>query len=241
MGQLLFVRHGQASLLKTYYDDLSDHGREQATALGRYFGEHGWTVDAVVSGPARRHVDTAIAIGKAVEAMEKPWPALEQRPGLDEHDNLSLVRASVGSLSDDAEVVALRREMLEAHSREERSEKFQRLFEAVMIRWLRGDFEPQGVETWTQFRARVLSYLEALTSSGAEDAPGTILAVSSEGPLAVLLQRALGLDDEAAFQLAWRVRNSSITTFLFDERGRLSLDSFNALPHIPDRGAWTFR
>ena len=150
------------------------------------------------------------------------------------------MRASVGSLSDDAEVVALRREMLEAHSREERSERFQRLFEAVMIRWLRGDFEPQGVETWTQFRARVLSCLEAITS-GPEATERSLLVVSSEGPLAVMLQRALELDDEASFRLAWRVRNSSLSNFLFDERGRLALDSFNALPHIPDRSAWTFR
>ena len=164
MGQLLFVRHGQASLLKTYYDDLSDHGREQALALGSFFAEHGWGFDAVYAGPARRHLDTANAVGKAVGERELAWPEVQTLPGLDEHDNLSLVRASVGSLSDDAEVVALRRDMLEAHSREERSERFQRLFEAVMIRWLRGDFEPQGVETWTQFRARVLSCLEAVTS-----------------------------------------------------------------------------
>lgn len=240
MGQLLFVRHGQASLLKTYYDDLSDHGRQQAIALGQHFVEHGWSFDAVYSGPARRHVDTVNAIGTALAEAEPPWPELCQRPGLDEHDTLSLVRASVGSLSDDDEVVALRREMLEAHSRQERSERFQRLFEAVMLRWLRGEFEPQGVETWTQFRARVLSCLEAITSS-ADDPSRSILVVSSVGPLAVLLQRALGLDDEASFRLGWRVRNTGLCQFLFDERGRLGLDSFNALPHIPDRGAWTLR
>lgn len=240
MGQLLFVRHGQASLLKTYYDDLSDHGRQQAVALGRHFVEHGWSFAEVYSGPARRHVDTVDAIGSALAEAERPWPELRQRTGLDEHDTLSLVRASVGSLSDDDEVVALRREMLEAHSRQERSERFQRLFEAVMLRWLRGEFEPQGVETWTQFRARVLSCLEAITSA-ADDPSRSILVVSSVGPLAVLLQRALGLDDEASFRLGWRVRNTGLCQFLFDERGRLGLDSFNALPHIPDRGAWTLR
>ncbi|MEX1363968.1 MAG: histidine phosphatase family protein [Nannocystaceae bacterium] len=238
MSEILFVRHGQASLLKTYYDDLSDQGREQATGLGRFLAEHEWTFDAVVSGPARRHLDTANAIGKAVAERQQPWPQLETLAGLDEHDNLSLVRASVGSLSDDAEVVALRRDMLEASGREERSERFGRLFEAVVIRWLQGDFEPQGVETWTQFRARVLSCIEAMTTT---EPARRLLVISSLGPLAVLLQRALELDDAAAFRLAWRARNTSLTTFGFDARGRLSLDAFNALPHMPDRASWTLR
>ncbi|MEM7155938.1 MAG: histidine phosphatase family protein [Myxococcota bacterium] len=239
MGQLLFVRHGQASLLKTYYDDLSDHGREQANALGRFFAEHGWGFDAVYCGPARRHVDTASLVGKLLEEKGTTWNEPKQLAGLDDHDALSLVRASVGSLSDDEEVVALRRKMLDASSREERSACFQRLFEAVMIRWLRGDFEPQGVETWTQFRARVLSCVETMTSS--HDPDTQMLVFSSVGPLAVLIQRALELDNEASFAIAWRLRNTSMTNFLFDERGKLSLDFFNALPHMPDRSTWTLR
>lgn len=239
MAQFLFVRHAQASLLKTYYDDLSDHGRGQAAALGRFFAEHAWTASAVYSGPARRHIDTGNTIARVIADKEGRWPELEQLSGLDEHDSLSLVRASVGSLSDDAEVVALRREMLEATSREQRSECFARLFEAVVLRWLRGDFEPQGLETWTQFRARVLSCVETMTAS--QEPSARLVAISSTGPLAVLLQRALKLDDAASFRLAWRSRNASLTNFVFDERGRFSLDSFNALPHLPDESSWSFR
>ena len=107
MGQILFVRHGQASLLKTYFDDLSDHGRDQATALGRFLADHGWNFDIVYSGPARRHVDTASIVCEMLRKEDTAWREPEQLAGFDEHDALSLVRASVGSLSDDQEVVAM--------------------------------------------------------------------------------------------------------------------------------------
>jgi broad specificity phosphatase PhoE len=239
MGQLLVIRHGQESLMRTNYDDLSEQGREQSTALGECFAAHGWDFDLVFTGPAVRHRDTARRVGKAMAAAGRPWPDPTELPGLDEHDDLSLVRASVGSLSDDEEVVRLRREMLEVRDREERSRRFQRLFEVVMTRWLQGDFEPQGVESWPQFRARVLSCVEMMT---ALCDPETRIAVfTSVGPVAVLLQRALGIDDAASFRLAWRLRNSSLTSFQFDGRGVLSLDVFNALPHLRDPSRWTLR
>jgi broad specificity phosphatase PhoE len=239
MGQLLVVRHGQEALRRTNYDDLSERGREQSAALGECFGAHGWDFDLVYTGPALRHRDTARRVGKAMEAAGRPWPPPTELPGLDEHDDLSLVRASVGSLSDDDEVVGLRREMLEVRDREERSRRFQRLFEAVMIRWLRGDFEPQGVETWPQFRARVLSCVETMTSLCSPET--RILVFTSAGPVAVLLQRALGLDDVTSFDLAWRLRNTALTDLRFDGRGRLSLEMFNVLPHLRDPKEWTLR
>jgi broad specificity phosphatase PhoE len=118
MGQLLVVRHGQESMMRTNFDDLSEQGREQATALGEHLAGHGWGIDLVYSGPALRHRDTARRVGKAVVEAGHAWPEPMELPGLDELDELSLVRASVGSLSDDAEVVGLRREMLEVRGRE---------------------------------------------------------------------------------------------------------------------------
>lgn len=225
--------------MRTNYDDLSERGREQSAALGECFAAHGWELDLVYTGPAVRHRDTARRVGKAMEAAGRAWPEPMELPGLDEHDDLSLVRASVGMLSDDEEVVRLRREMLEVRDREERSRRFQRLFEVVMVRWLQGDFEPQGVETWPQFRARVLSCVETMTSLC--EPQTRIVAFTSVGPAAVLLQRALGIDDAASFALAWRLRNTSLTSFEFDGRGRLSLDVFNALPHLRDQSEWTLR
>jgi len=237
MGQLIVVRHGQASLMRTNYDDLSERGREQSTMLGQCFAEHGWSFDSVYTGPAMRHRDTMRRVGRELDAAERSWPEPVELAGLAENDDLSLVRASVGSLSDDEEVVRLRQEMLDVRDKEERSRRFQLLYEAVMLRWLGGDFEPQGVESWPQFRARVLSCVETMTSLCQPEA--RIVAFTSVGPVAVLLQRALGVDDQTSFRLAWRLRNSALTEFSFDGRGRLLLESFNAVPHLRDPSTWT--
>ena len=41
-------------------------------------------------------------------------------------------------------------------------------------------------------------------------------------------------------ELSWRLRNCSLTEFVFT-RGRVTLDSFNAVPHLGDAARWTYR
>jgi broad specificity phosphatase PhoE len=237
MGQLVVVRHGQASLMKADYDELSERGRAQATALGTHLAAQGWGFDVVYAGPARRHRDTAALAGEAVRAASRPWPETVVLPELDEHDAFGLIQAAVAALGHEPEITAGQQALLAARSPVERSRGFQRLFEAVMARWMQGSFEPPGVETWPQFRARVLVGLEIILQADR----GRAMAFSSVGPLAVLLQRALGTDDAASFRTAWRLRNASLTAFAFDGAGRFTLDAFNALPHLPNSSTWTFR
>jgi broad specificity phosphatase PhoE len=249
MGQLVVVRHGQASLLKvgaggpaatssstSEYDELSEHGKAQARALGAYLAAHGPSFEAVYTGPARRQRDTAALAGEVVREHGGAWPEATVLPELDEHDAFALLRAAGSQLGEEPEIAAGQRAWLGAGSPAERSRSFQRLFEAVMHRWMQGRFEPEAVERWPRFRARVLAGLERIVAG-----PPRAVAFSSVGPLAVLLQRALGTDDAASFRTAWRIRNASITTFVFDGAGRFTLDAFNALPHLPDPSAWTFR
>lgn len=223
--------------MKAEYDELSEHGRAQARALGVCFAAQGWAFDAAYTGPARRQRDTAALAGEAVQAAARPWPAVVELPGLDEHDAFGLLRAAGSALAHEPEILAGHQAFVDAALPSERSRAFQRLFEAVMARWIEQRFEPAGVETWPRFRARVLAALEIVLAAGASRA----VAFTSVGPLAVLLQRALGTDDAASFRTAWRIRNASLTTFVFDGAGRFTLDAFNALPHLPDPSAWTFR
>ena len=60
------------------------------------------------------------------------------------------------------------------------------------------------------------------------------------GAVTVCLQVALGCPNRVAFDIGWRVRNASITEFLFS-RDRLTLENFNGLPHLTDRSLITFR
>ena len=62
MGQLLLVRHGQASWGNEDYDVLSPLGWEQSRMLGTALGERGLSPEVVVQGGMRRHRETALGV-----------------------------------------------------------------------------------------------------------------------------------------------------------------------------------
>ena len=238
MGQLFIVRHGQASLLTSDYDRLSEHGRVQARRLGEHWARRGMAVDAVFSGPAKRQRDTAALVAEAMHEASAPWPSVEILPELDEHDAFTMVAKAVPRLQDDPLVAPLARVVAVAQGREERSRAFQQLFEAVMVRWLGGELELDEVERWPEFRERVERGLRTMIEARASGR--RLVAFTSVGPTAVMLRSALQTSDRRSFETAWRQRNASISTFAFG-KGRFTLDAYNTLPHLPDPNDWTFR
>jgi len=54
------------------------------------------------------------------------------------------------------------------------------------------------------------------------------------------VQLALGSDDDTTLSLAFRVRNSSVSEFMFSGE-RFSLASFNETPHLSDAALVTVR
>ena len=65
-------------------------------------------------------------------------------------------------------------------------------------------------------------------------------AFTSVGAVTACLQVSLGCSDRTALDLGWRVRNCSITDFLFSG-DRLTLEGFNAYPHLEDPTTVTYR
>lgn len=116
------------------------------------------------------------------------------------------------------------------------SAAFQRRFEAAMLAWLNGD-AAQGAEPWPAFRDRVREELARITGAGSG---GRRVAVfTSGGPIGLSVQTALAAPDRSFLEVNWRVRNCSVTEFVFCA-SRLSLDSFNSLAHL-DRALHTWR
>ena len=112
---------------------------------------------------------------------------------------------------------------------------FQKTFEVAMARWLEGN--ANGAESFATFRERVLRGLRAL-QQGASNRK--VVLFTSGGPIGVLVQTSLNAPDRAFLDVNWRVRNCSISEFVFSS-DRLSLDSFNAVPHLTDDRLRTFR
>lgn len=97
-----------------------------------------------------------------------------------------------------------------------------------MHAWLNDAVTHPAVESWPAVRQRVQAALHAVINQ-----PGSrrVAVFTSGGPIGIAVMTALGAPDAHALELNWRLRNASLTSFVFS-RGRLSLDSFNHTPHL---------
>jgi len=241
VGTLFVLRHAQASLFARDYDELSELGRLQAAALGRHFAalSAGGEIrfDRIVTGPAKRHRDTAAIMLDAMGDAGDLFPAPQLVPGFDEHDAFGLVAKSLPTLeAAEPEIRDLARGARELQDPRERSATWQRLFEAIMERWLADEVVAAGVESWADFQSRVDSATSDLLAQAQGAGNGQrILLVTSVGPAAALLHRATSAPATQAFRTAWRQRNASLSRFLFSQE-RLTLDAFNLVDHFtPDQ------
>jgi broad specificity phosphatase PhoE len=203
-------------------------------------GEGTPAFDAVICGPARRHLETAALVGEGLSASGLSWPTPTVMPGFDEHDGHGLVTAALAWLhrtnQPDEGLLKLAAEAADPqHDRRRRSKAWQLLFEAIMSRWIRDALELDGVESWASFDARVCDAFAHVRAH----ARGEVALFTSVGPIAVMLARVLELPAERAFEQAWRLYNCSITRIVYSGV-RMTLDGFNEVAHLPHQH-WTHR
>jgi broad specificity phosphatase PhoE len=201
MSTLTLVRHAQATPFDTITDRLSPLGEEQSRRLGEYWRSHGVTHDEIYTGTLVRHLRTAVLAGIG---------SFTQNPAFNEYPAEAILRASpnYATTSD--------------------NRAFQKMFEAIMPRWIDGSLTAPGLESWIDFRTRVTAAFRRILEG---EGNRRVLVITSGGPIGIAVQSALHAPDQTAIELNWRIRNCSITEFVFT-RGRVSLDTFNATPHL---------
>lgn len=203
MGQLLLVRHGQASWGAADYDVLSLTGERQAETLGRTLA--GLAPDVVVHGSMRRQRRTA-----EIVAQTAGWDVgltLDER--WNEMDHLAVLAAQPQPFDGEPD-----------------ARQFQAWFEAATERWTSGEHDHQYEESFPEFRARVAAGLDALVSAG------TAVVVTSGGPISSVTGALLAGDLATYVRLAPVVINASVSRVVSGRRG-LTLVSFNEHQHLP--------
>jgi broad specificity phosphatase PhoE len=231
MSELTLIRHGQAAAFSPDSDRLTDLGRRQAERLGQYLLERGIRFDEVHSGTLRRHLETEQIVGAVIQDAGEPWPTAIRHAGWNEYDAGAILAELGGLLAGRDPAYARLVDEFEARaSAPDRNRYFQRMLEAVMDCWLRGELAAEGVEAFAGFHDRV-----RLVRSTILENPGSrhVAVFTSGGPIGVCVQLALEAPTHVAVKLNWRIKNCSLTEFLFSAAGRLSLDSFNAVAHLP--------
>lgn len=239
MGTLVLVRHGQARPFEKESDQLSTIGERQARALGEYWLRRKVVFDEVYSGTLVRQVRTAELVGQAFAEAGLAWPDLRSTPGLNEYDANGITGKLIPALARrDEKFCRLHAAFEENKHTPDRNRHFQKMFEVVTSVWLGGELEVDGVESWSAFRARVRGALKQIIT-----APGSgrrVAVFTSGGVIGATVQSVLEAPDRQALGINWRVKNCSLTEFTFGG-GRISLDSFNALPHLENQELQTFR
>ncbi len=235
---IYLVRHGQASFMQDNYDLLSDLGREQARALGRYWQERAFTSDCCLVGTLSRQTETASLIAEAFENAGSPFPDRISREFFNEHEAATLYHHLLPELLNEAPQAALKAELEEkGHKDPQVKRKLLKIFFECTLRWAKGELELGGFESYAHFRQRVKQGFEMLQKLS--ETHKSIVLVSSGGVIGALLGHVLDLSDEKVIEMNWQVRNASVSEL--SGRGRkFYLRSFNEMPHLPQKEQWSY-
>jgi broad specificity phosphatase PhoE len=238
MSVLTLVRHAQASLFADDYDVLSPLGETQARLLGEFWARCHIDFDEVYCGPRARQRQTAEIVGSAFTQVGRSWPEPVVLSELDEYDLGGILQTLAPGLARQDAAFA---ELLARYQRDEagpnRKRSFGRVFEALTLHWATTSSSQDGVEGFPAFRDRVERALRCV-----REKPGSARRVAlftSGGFIGTSVRLALDAPDRMALEVNWRVRNCSLTEFVFT-KDRFTLDSFNALPHLEDPALWTY-
>jgi broad specificity phosphatase PhoE len=225
--QIFVIRHGQASARSRDYDVLSPLGARQAARLGERFAQQGPRIDAVFSGPRRRHRDTARHLIEAARAAGAELPDAIELPGSDElplPGILALWLPRFVATDPVARAVAEQRF-------DYGDDDIRALLGRAMTAWASGEVASPSLPSFAMFVARIADALAHLRAHAE-----TTLLVTSAGPMAATLHlcgHPAAATPEATMALTVAVENCALTRVAADDV-RLTIADALDVSHLAD-------
>jgi broad specificity phosphatase PhoE len=227
---LTLVRHGQSGSFGTERA-LTPLGEAQAARLACGWLKHGVRFDEVYSGTLARQVRTEEIVAETFRDAGEPWPEAQRDGAWNEYD------AGGALVCAEPQVAELKTAAEAARGGPDKNRMFHRLLVAAMGLWMDGAIAGDHIEPWPAFRDRVSGALARLMAGR----PNRRVAVfTSGGVIGFAVHRAMQSPERVFLDVNWRVRNASLSEFLFD-RERLTLDAFNRIGHLEDEKLWSYR
>ncbi len=239
MSQLILVRHGQAAFLSDNYDQLSPLGEEQARLLGDFWTQRNISFNAFFTGPRERQIKTGEIVVDRYRKAGLTAPELVLLEEFDEYDADGIMKHLLPQLMEqDDRYRQLQLAFAASESSADKHKNFQKLFEAITAKWVRGEVLSPEVESFADFHARVRRGLGRATAG--EGSGRRVAVFSSGGAISVSVQLAVKSPEHAVIEFNWRIRNCSLNGMVFSN-DRFSLDTFNTIPHLDDPRLITYR
>lgn len=221
------------------YDQLSELGLRQSKILGAYLANSGEKFDKVFLGPLKRHRQTMECVQEAYQSRNLPWPTPVLVNGLDEHQGPEVMNMVLPKLMEKNERLKNWSQKIEEFPNQKRKIHLQ-MFTYFMSEWAKGslDVEHAPYLTWAEFRRQVQQGLEHILHNSGRGV--TVAAFTSGGTTAAAVGHALQMnDEEKVMGLNGIVHNTAITEFLFSKE-KITLKSFNRIPHLNSEELRTF-
>lgn len=219
MSVIYLVRHGQASIGSSNYDNLSDKGKEQAQILGRSFRNRVQEINEIQSGTLNRHVQTLDYFKKKFRTLANHT----QHTYWNEYDHVEIIERFKPSYK--------RRWYMIADMTRKLNPKrdFMLMFEQAMQRWMSGEYDDDYTETWSEFQNKCNHGLYQLIEKVGEE--GTAMVFTSGGIISAITQRQLNLPDEYFMQFNKRFVNCGVTKIVSTKNGTF-LSTINDYGHF---------
>ena len=231
MAAIYLVRHGQASFGKADYDQLSDIGCQQAQILGEFW-QHYPAPDKFYAGDLLRHNQTAehfLSQLTASPTNKRPCSVITHS-GLNELDHIDVLTRYNPQWQNFKAMNDTIAKLPEANK------FFQHEFNQAMTRWLSGKFDSEYRESWQQFKQRCITTLHEIIAQQSLNEPAkNIIIFTSGGPISIIIQHILSLEDQQALAICQQLINTSVTKVLFSKQ-HLSIDYINNYSHLTLKG-----
>jgi broad specificity phosphatase PhoE len=227
MGNLILVRHGQASYLSDNYDQLSDKGREQAALLGKYFKTHNYHFTKYYTGPLERQKDTLSLLLQAYKSTNEVPAKMNIIQELREHKAPQLLREIYDNLLiSNQQINTLDTEIKSDPSLKRKNSIL--IFNEFIKLWVSGKTSVlPGYDTWKNYKAEVKTIIPKIFTS-----KENTLVVTSGGTKTAIISDILDLENNhVTADINIHMKNTSITKFKISE-DNISMISMNELPHL---------
>lgn len=212
MSQIYLIRHGQASLGKANYDQLSAIGQQQASKLGEHLSRINKAPSLIISGSMKRHQQTADAVLDSFDANHTAQQIID--PRWNEFDFEILIRRYLEEIAHD-------------QPKPTKTSEFFSALKKALYAWSDGQLTGEMPETWEQFNERIRSALTDLLSHDRE----RIFVFSSGGAISMAIKHVMRLDPGAMIDLNLQTRNTGVSE-LISSKDRCYVSSLNHVAHL---------
>jgi broad specificity phosphatase PhoE len=224
LSSIYLIRHGQATVARFNYDNLSVTGMEQAELLGLAFRKRVDEINQVRYGTMRRHLQT-------LEAFRSNYiitAETESHHSWNEYDHYEIIQRYNPYYRN--RWVMLADMMRKLNPRRD----FARMFFKAMDKWMSGQFDEEYNESWPQFKQRTASAFDRLLRDLPESRNAAV--ITSGGVISSIILRALDLPDSYFMRFNKRLVNCSVTKFVRNREGVFlsTLNDHSAFEHKED-------